>query len=379
VQTKSVVQVYVRHNGACRHGHRGEFFRGCDCPKWLRYSRAGKRHRKPAGSRTWSIAEDKAVELQEQLDRGDQPKPIVIKGPQPTIAESIETFISAKESEGISLRRIKKLRYQLNQFEAFMSGRSKLFPSLITATDAIDFRSSWDKKWEATTRQKAQQNIRSFLRSCCRENLNDLLAALKTIRLSKDDRKPLEPKPFTEKEIKALFAQIPKTFDASKAGQATLLVKFMIATGVAIRDTIQLERKNLRDGWLRINRQKTGRPVRQHLDPALCRELLDGDGEYIFWDEKTQVTSLVTAWQDDLRLLMQEAKLWIPGNVSHRFRDTAVDYWLGQGVSLTEVAAMLGDTLAVTERHYASLASQRMEERLAKLPKRSWTEKGNEA
>ncbi|MGA7593309.1 MAG: hypothetical protein WBW02_22575 [Candidatus Sulfotelmatobacter sp.] len=325
------------------------------------------------------MAEDKAIELQEQLDRGDQPKPIIVKGPQPTIAEHIETFISAKESEGVSPRRIKKLRFQLTEFEQWMADRGKLFPSLVTPTDVIDYRSTWDRKWKATTRQKAQQNVRSFLRSCCRENLHDLLGALKTIRLSKDDRKRLEPKPFTEKEIKVLFAQIPKTFPPEKIALATLLIKFMIATGVAIRDTVQLERKNVRDGWLRINRQKTGRPVRQHLDPALCRDLLDGKGEYIFWNGEGLVTAVVTSWQDDLRLLMQEAKLWIPGNVSHRFRDTAVDYWLGQGVSLTEVAAMLGDTLAVTERHYASLASQRMEERLAQLPKRSWTEKGNRA
>jgi integrase len=322
-----------------------------------------------------TVAEDKATELQEQLDRGDTPKPIIVKGPQRTISECIETFISAKESENISPRRVKKLRHQLNQFEEFMSARSKLFPSLITTADVIEFRAGWDKVWgSATTRQKAQQNIRSFLRTCCRENLNDLLAALKTIRLSKDDRERLEPKPFTEKEIKTLFAQIPKTFPPDKVAPATLLVKFMIATGVAIRDTVQLKRKSIRDGWRRINRQKTGRPVLQHLDPALCRELLHGEGEYIFWDGKYQVTSEVTSWQDDLRLLMQNAGLWIEGNVSHRFRDTAVDFWLGQGCSLTEIAAMLGDTVAVCERHYANLASARMEERLAKMPKRSWTE-----
>jgi integrase len=147
----------------------------------------------------------------------------------------------------------------------------------------------------------------------------------------------------------------------------------MIATGVAIRDAVQLERQNIRDGWLRINRQKTGRPVRQHLDPNLCRELLDGNGEYVFWDNrKMTIGGAVTKWQDDIRLLMQDAKVWIPGNTTHRFRDTAVDYWLGQGCSLTEIAAMIGDTLAVCERHYASLASHRMEERLKHLPRRSW-------
>ena len=46
----------------------------------------------------------------------------MIKGPQPTIADSIDTFIRAKESEGISPRRVKKLRLQLDQFEEFMSG-----------------------------------------------------------------------------------------------------------------------------------------------------------------------------------------------------------------------------------------------------------------
>lgn len=381
IQPKSVVTVFVRHRESCSHRSRGEFYRGCQCSKFLRYSRNGKQHRQAAGTRTWQVAEDRAIELQEQLDRGDTPKPIIAREPQQTISDCVQTFISGKQSEGISTRRVQKLQLQLNQFEQFMSARSKLFPSLITAADVIEFRAGWEKTWpSATTRQKAQQNIRSFLRTCCRENLNDLLAALKTIRLSKQDRERLEPKPFTEKEIKELFAKIPTTFEPERVAKATLLVKFMIATGVAIRDTVQLDRhRHLREGWLRFNRQKTGRPVVQHLDPTLYAELMEGEGNYVFWDGKYQVTSEVTTWQDDVRLLMQNAGVWIEGNTTHRFRDTAVDFWLGQGCSLTEIAAMLGDTVAVCERHYANLASARMEERLAKMPKRSWTEKGAHA
>ncbi len=379
IQPRPVVTIFVRHRETCSYRSRGEFYRGCQCSKFLRYSRNGKQYRKAAGTRTWSIAEDRAVELQESLDRGDTPRPIVVKAPQATIADAIETFISAKESEGISARRVKKLRLQLNDFEQFMQSRNKLYPSLVTATDVIDYRATWDTKWKATTRQKAQQNLRGFLRTCCRENLNDLLAALRTIKLSKEDKSRLEPKPLTEKEIKTLLAQIPKSLAAEDVPTATLLVKFMIATGVAIRDAVQFERRNIRDCWLRINRQKTGRPVRQHLDPNLCRELLDGKGQYVFWDtEKMTIGGAVTKWQDDIRLLMQEAKVWIPGNTTHRFRDTFVDWQLGQGCSLTDIAAMLGDTLAVTERHYASLASHRMESRLAKLPKRSWSQEGEE-
>src|SRR5579863_1715202 len=70
--------------------------------------------------------------------------------------------------------------------------------------------------------------------------------------------------------------------------------------------------------------------------------------------------------------LMKAAGLWIKGNLSHRFRDTAVDFWLGQGWTLTDVADALGDTVAIVERHYKSLESKRTEERLAKLPVRAW-------
>ena len=69
---------------------------------------------------------------------------------------------------------------------------------------------------------------------------------------------------------------------------------------------------------------------------------------------------------------MKAAGVYIPGNLSHRFRDTAVDFWLGAGCSMTEVAAMLGDTVATTEHHYADLASGRMKERLSKIPGRTW-------
>jgi len=69
---------------------------------------------------------------------------------------------------------------------------------------------------------------------------------------------------------------------------------------------------------------------------------------------------------------MTDAGLWIKGNLSHRFRDTAVDFWLGQGCSILEVAAMLGDTVPIVEKHYRKLLSSRMAARLAKVPTRSW-------
>ncbi|MGA8605338.1 MAG: hypothetical protein WB616_00475 [Candidatus Sulfotelmatobacter sp.] len=376
VESRSVVSVYVRHRLSCSHLSKGEFYRGCSCPKWLRYSIGGKQHRKSADTRTWSVAEENAAELQAQLDTGKSAH-IIVKREQPTIAASIETFISGKTSEGLSKATIRKLKFQLGQFERFITDRSKYFPAEITTTDVIEYRTTWDAWQSGVTRQKAQQNLRGFLRSCCKANLPDLLRALKTIKLSKVDRERLKPQPFTEKELTHLLAQVPKTFpNEERARKMTAFIHCAVSTGLAIRDTVQLERASLRDGWLRIERQKTGRAVRQRLDDALRDELFsvaNGNPKYIFWNGESAPTTATGQWQADLKQLMQDAGVWIRGNLSHRFRDTAVDFWLGEGCSMTEVAAMLGDTVAVCEKHYADLASKRMEDRLSKMPTRSWS------
>ena len=378
MESRPIVSVYARHRLSCSHFSKGEFYRGCSCPKWLRYSLGGKQHRKPAGARAWGVAEEKATELQGLLDFGKAGRvSIIVKREQPTIAASVETFLSGKTSEGLSKSTLRKLKFQLGQFERFMTERSKFFPSEISPTDLIDYRAGWDTWESGVTRQKAQQNLRGFLRACCKANLPDLLAALKPVRLSKTDKSRLEPQPFTEKELAHLLAQVPKTFPTfpEKAARMTALIHCMVATGLAIRDTVQLERADIQDGWLRIERQKTDRPVRQKLDDGLRDELLstaNGNPKYIFWDGVSEATSAVGLWQADLRQLMQDAGLWIKGNLSHRFRDTAVDFWLGLGWTLTDVADALGDTVAVVERHYKSLESKRAEERLARLPIRTW-------
>ena len=69
---------------------------------------------------------------------------------------------------------------------------------------------------------------------------------------------------------------------------------------------------------------------------------------------------------------MKAAGVYTPGVVFHRFRDSAVDYWLGQGWSMTDIATALGDTVRTVERHYRDWASQRMQNRMATLPVRQW-------
>jgi integrase/recombinase XerD len=370
------ISIFVRHSGDCKYKDQ-EDWRRCDCRKHLRWTYNGNQVRQSAKTRSWSVAEEAKRRLEEKFKAGD-PGEVRAAAPEqrPTIAQAIETFITAKESEGCGSVTVRKLRHHLGMLQRFLAARSKLFPSEITPTDLIEFRAGWDWK-SGVTKQKAQQNIRGFLRSCCRENLADLLSALKAIRLSKTDIARLEPQPFSEEELKKLLGQVPKTFkdDPTKAVRMTAFVHFMVSTGLAIRDTIQLEKEQIAGGWLRIKRQKTNRPVEQKLDEGLHAELLEvakKNPKYIFWNGISKPTSATGLWQKHLKQLMDDAGLWIKGNLSHRFRDTAVDYWIGSGCSIVEVAAMLGDTVPIVEKHYRKLMSKRLQERLAKVPTRSW-------
>ena len=370
---KPVVTIYVRHRGSCPHEGK-PFFRGCDCGKALRWSLDGRQHRESAETGSWAVAEEKRAAKQAQLDSGTTVQPSghgqdrTAAEQANTIAAAVETLLSAKESENVSDSTMRKLRYQLGLFEKFMSSRSRFFPGEITPKDVIDFRSSW--KWSDLTAIKAQQNLRGFLRAACRENRTDLLDALKTIRESKEGRERRKPKPFTE-------AELTRILKCTSDPKLQTLVRLMVSTSLAIRDAVQLERKNVADGWLRIDRQKTGRPVRQKLDKGLHAELmavLNGNPRYVFWSGNGMADSNTKVLHKYMRRVMKAAGVYVKGNVFHRFRDTAVDTWLGLGWSMTDVAAALGDTLAICEKHYSDLASKRFEDRLAKLPVRTWNE-----
>ena len=163
--------------------------------------------------------------------------------------------------------------------------------------------------------------------------------------------------------------------DPEKQARIIALIHCQVETGLAIRDTVQLERDHIKGRWLRIRTPEDRETCPPTVAPGLYDELLtvtDGNPKYVFWNGTSLPESATGRWQTDLRELMKDAGVWIRGNLSHRFRDTAVDFWLSEGRSVEQVAAYLGDTVRIVERHYADLISERMEKQLASVPFRSW-------
>jgi hypothetical protein len=374
---KPVVTVFVRHAGDCRLEGKN-FARGCGCPKWLRYSLNGKQHRENAETRSWAVAEEKRADKQQQLDNPQKAIPSTEASTEWTIKQYVDAFLKDKQTNNVGPDFVGALRGQLNRFEAFCTERGRFYPTAITKQDISDFRATWTsgwqkwKPWSPLKRSKTQTNYRAFLKYCSR---GDLLDCFTKIKYGQS-----KPKPLTQEQVKKLLAQIPKTFADSpnKVTRVTAFVKTAISLGPACIDAVSLEREAVQkatNGVLRFERRKTGRIATPRIDTGLRRELLalESNGSlYLFWDGKGLLDTAVKAWADDIRILFKAANLYTKGDLTHRFRDTAIDFWFSEGCNSTEVADMAGDTVAIIEKHYKNYCSKARESHIAKLPARSW-------
>jgi hypothetical protein len=379
---KPVVTIFVRHSGVCRSARHGAFFRGCDCPKWLRYSLGGKQFREAADTRSWTVAEEKRTERQKQLDNPHQ----LVSAPssteqQRTIAQHIESFIADKQTNNVGPDFMMALRSQLTRLEQFFAVRGQFYPANLTKHGVSEFRSSWATSWQRwrgwgpLKRSKAQTNYRAFLKYCGRTDLLDTFTKIKYGQS--------KPKPLTKEQVRKLLSQISATFaDAEKAKRVAVFVKTAISLGPACIDVVALEREAVQkatNGVVRFERHKTGRIATPRVDAMLRKELLalDNNGSlYLFWDGKGLLDTAVKAWADDVRRLFKGAGLYVKGDLTHRFRDTAIDFWFSEGCNSTEVADMAGDTVAIIEKHYKDYCSKARESHIAKLPARSWEATG---
>jgi hypothetical protein len=339
--------------------------------------------------------------VQETLDAGQDGKFVPTPVQSETIKQMVETFLTSKRSENVCDNTIGIYTFRLGLFEKFMFGRDKYYPLQVTKTDITKFRDTWtaadgNLHWGDMTCIKAQEHYRSFIRHAFpKENRTELLDAFSKIRQTKEGRDRRSPKPFTDHELAEMIAQVPVTFlqphtcdrRGRKSRPRTMeevhlfqtLIRFSASAGLAIIDTVQLLRtaveKALKTGVLVVVRQKTDKSATMPVDPGLLREMLAigyPNSKYIFWDGRYTAKTRAKYLNDEMTKVMVDAGLHIPGNVFHRFRDTAVDHWINLGWALDDVANALGDTVKVVEEHYKKWASDRLQGRMATMPTRKW-------
>jgi hypothetical protein len=259
--------------------------------KYLRWFEKGKPRMKTAHSTSWEGAERARRKKEAELDPAHVPQ-------QPkedmTIADAVESLIRKKQGKNLRKLIIPKWHQDLAFLENFMTMRGRFYVSQIEPGDLIDFRATWGKTWTSgLTRRRTQQSYRGFPNHICHDArpLKLLKDTFDPIKLQQQDKLRLKPKPYSEAELTKLLANVPVVFagDPPMIAKMTALIHCQAATGLAIGDALQLEPRNLENGWLKIYRQKPDKVAKQRLDPALRQELLNvgkDNPRYIFWDGK---------------------------------------------------------------------------------------------
>ncbi|MGB6690113.1 MAG: site-specific integrase [Terracidiphilus sp.] len=171
--------------------------------------------------------------------------------------------------------------------------------------------------------------------------------------------------PFSEDEVKKLlwavdsFREIHPQILESTERRLRAVILLILHSGMRISDVVLLKRERITDGKLLIYTQKTGTPVSCPL-PKIVLDALKAADEgdpYYFWSGRETTKSMTTEWQERMKKVCVIAG--IPDGHFHRLRDTFSVRLLEKGVPLETVAALLGNTVQVCQKHYAPWVKSR--------------------
>ena len=140
-------------------------------------------------------------------------------------------------------------------------------------------------------------------------------------------------------------------------------------TGLRIRDVIQLKRSRVSSEYVTLRTHKNGKHVQLPLHPEM-KELLSRmpPAEYFFWSGEGNPKSCVGDWQRTLRRLSALSGVHIH---AHRWRHTFATDLLSKGVPLSEVAAILGNSPRIVEKHYSQWIQSR-QDRINEAVRLTW-------
>jgi integrase/recombinase XerD len=131
-------------------------------------------------------------------------------------------------------------------------------------------------------------------------------------------------------------------------------------SGLRIRDVALLSADKLKHNKLLLYSTKTGVPVYIPLPDFVAKEVHRAgalrSGKYFFWSGRGEIKSCVNDWQRSLARLSKLAGVKFH---AHQLRDSFAVDLLSNGVSLEDVATLLGNTVKIAERDYAPWVKSR--------------------
>jgi len=234
------ITIFVRHKPGCKYAG-DEFHKGCKCRKHLRWSQNGKQFRKGAVTRSWSQAEATRRELENQLS-GAAPTKTAEESGQ-TITQAVDVFIQDKRNQGITDKVIGKYTRELARLREFCESRMVFTVRGLNRELLTHYVATWPDHYPASlTRSKVRERLRSFLRFCYQAEWLARIPQISKIEVDQTPTLPLTAKEY-DKLLDAPFATFAD--DPTRAARLHALIQLMRWSGLAIRDTLTLQRDEI--------------------------------------------------------------------------------------------------------------------------------------
>ncbi len=341
--------------------------KGDKCPMWVEgVDLNGNYHRKSLRTISWDTAERIVRDMQRlpsspaAAETGALSEvPERAKQERPTFENARTVFLANIQAENRAADTIRKYQLLFRQLGDF--GRLRRLSAIedFTFEHLVAFRSSWKEKG-VNTRNKKLDRLKAFFSFCHNAGL-----------VARNPTKLMRPaasngamvQPFAAAEQTKILAK-PQT------ARVRAFCEVLFYSALRISDAAMLKPSDLDGNRIcRVNR-KNQKTVFIPIPPDLKRQLdgvrLNG-GYYFLIGDSENVHTQTDAWRSILNELFKKD---VPGFHAHRFRHTAAVNWLASGLTLEEVAALLGNSVKVVEKHYASFCGPRqqvVEEKLAKV------------
>lgn len=423
--------LYRRHRRDCKAGHREELrtseyderkkdWRRCECPIFLSGSLEKEFRRVNTGRWQWNEARALALDreakgtwdeqahkedkVQAEMMQPHQSSPSPQNPPGVTIEQAVAAF-AAEFEEDAAPNTQKKYRLLLNKLKAFSVMKGYVMVGQWTPLDIREMRSWWSVAPQ--TAAKNMSTVKAFFEYCL---ANEWLARNPARHIKKKrtrnaaDKRNEQKLPFSDDELKDMYeacrtsyGKRPLRWDRSihhrrAIGQVSRynskwtgqdladFISVSVYTGLRISDVSTFHISRMREtGEIQIRTTKAGTHVCTWVPEWLqerIRTRSNEVGPYIFGEHQTADMNVVTdVWRRKLKNLWKLCGPWRDKPTPHRFRHTFARILLQRpGVTVRDVAELLGNSEQMVRKHYAAWIPER-QERLTAILKAAFSER----
>jgi integrase len=413
--------LYRRHRRDCKAGHAEELrtseyderkkgWKRCECPLFLSGTLQGTFKRQNTGQWEWENAKPIAISYEAAgnwsgtVPEPTKPVPRTEEVQGITIEKAVNAFM-AEFGDTAAPNTQKKYRLLLGKLKSFAEGRGYVMIDQWTPIDVRELRTSW--KVAPQTAAKNISTVKTFFEFClANEWITRNPARLVQRQRTRDaaDTRNQQKLPFSDDELKRMYeacdtqyGKQPITWSRTTHAHGAQgevnrynrkwngqdladFISISVYTGLRISDVSTFHLSRLQAGGEILLRTTKGGThvytwVPQWLQERI-RSRADEIGPYIFGEHTTKDMNVITdVWRRKLKSLWKLCGLWTAKPTPHRFRHTFARILLQRtGVTVRDVAELLGNSEQMVRRHYAAWIPER-QARLTKVLQEAFEER----